>query len=185
MEEIPGHLKREVLKWRRLERGRPKEIEIPGPGQESVWDYPRPPRLEACDHHIRVEFAGMVIAESVRTYRVLETASPPAYYIPPQDVEHEVLQASDHTTLCEWKGVSRYWSVHVDKRRATNAVWSYPNPWEGFEAIKGYLAFNASKMDACTVNGQRVTPQPGNFYGGWITPEIVGPFKGAPGTEHW
>jgi uncharacterized protein (DUF427 family) len=127
----------------------------------------------------------LVIAESRRTYRVLETSSPPAYYLPPQDIKSEYLQASNHTTLCEWKGVSQYWSVRVGKRRATNAVWSYPNPWEGFEAIKDYLAFNASKMGACYVNDQRVTPQPGNYYGGWITPEIVGPFKGSPGTEHW
>jgi uncharacterized protein (DUF427 family) len=132
-----------------------------------------------------VEFGGVVVAESNRAYRVLETSSPPAYYLPPDDVQADYLQLTDRTSLCEWKGLSRYWSVRVGPHYAENAAWSYPEPWPGYEAIAGYFAFYAGKMDACFVGEQRVTPQPGEYYGGWITPDIVGPFKGEPGTEHW
>lgn len=166
-------------------RERPREIVTPGPGQESVWDYPRPPRVESVSQRVRVEFGGMVLADSVRAYRLLQTGTPPVYYFSPVDVQMAHLLPSARTTTCEWKGVAEYWSVRVGERVAENAAWSYPEPDEGYEVIRGYLAFYARKMDACYVGTHRATPQPGGFYGGWITPDIVGPFKGEPGTENW
>lgn len=185
MADIPDDLNAEVQKWRSFRRGRPAQIEVPGPGQESVWDFPRPPAVTPVSRRIRVEFGGIVLADTGRAFRVAETASPPAYYLPPQDIAMQYLEETGHTTLCEWKGVGRYWSVRVASAFAEHAAWSYPEPWPGFEQIAGYLAFHAGKMDACFVGDQRVTPQPGHYYGGWITPDIVGPFKGDPGTEHW
>jgi uncharacterized protein (DUF427 family) len=155
------------------------------PGQESVWDYPRPPRVEPVRQRIRVEFVGVVIADTGRAYRVIETASPPTYYLPPADIRMECLEPSAHRSVCEWKGQARYWSVRVGDRVVADAAWSYPDPLAGFEAIRDHVAFYPGKMDACYVGDQRVTPQPGGFYGGWITPDIVGPFKGDPGTTHW
>ncbi len=127
----------------------------------------------------------MVVAESIRGYRVIETASPPTYYFPPEDVLQKFLEPSSQTTLCEWKGVARYWSLRVGNRVAPHAAWSYPEPAPGYEAIRGYLAFYPGPMDACYVGDTRVAPQPGSYYGGWVTPEIVGPCKGEPGSENW
>jgi uncharacterized protein (DUF427 family) len=155
----------------------PAHIE-PGPGQESVWDYPRPPRIEACSKTIVVRFNGQVVAETQWAKRVLETSHPPVYYIPPDDVRTDCLRQSDRTTLCEWKGRAAYWDVTVDGLTAPNAAWSYPEPTPAFEAIRDHLAFYPGPMDSCTVDGVEVEAQPGRFYGGWITPDIVGPFKG-------
>jgi uncharacterized protein (DUF427 family) len=185
MSKIPKTLLSEVNKWRNLERVRPTDIIIPGPGQESVWDYPRPPRVERVKSRIHVEFGGLVIADSNKAYRVLETASPPVYYIPQGDIQMKYLEPGNKLTLCEWKGNARYWTVRVGKKCSENAGWSYPEPWVGFELITDYIAFNAGKMDACYVGNEKVLPQPGNYYGGWITSEIVGPLKGEPGTEGW
>jgi uncharacterized protein (DUF427 family) len=168
-----------------VRRERPREIIRPGPGQESVWDYPLPPRVESVSQRVRVEFGGIVLADSVRVYRLLQTATPPVYYFPPADVQMGHLLPSGRATTCEWKGVAGYWSVRVGERVAENAAWSYPEPDKGYEVIRGYIAFYARKMDACYVGAYRVTPQPGEYYGGWITPDIVGPFKGEPGTENW
>jgi uncharacterized protein (DUF427 family) len=172
-------------KWRNVKRERPEHIETPGPGQESVWDYPRPPKVEPVTEKIRVEFAGVVLAETENAYRVLETAGAPVYYVPPEDVKMEYLTPSEKNTFCEWKGPTHYWTVQVGERRVEDAAWSYPEPYEGFEVIKDYLAFYVQKMDACYVGEQRATPQPGKYYGGWVTPNIVGPFKGEPGSENW
>jgi len=161
-----------------------KRIE-PGPGQESVWDYPRPPRVEEVSKRIEVVFNGVKIADTVRAKRVLETSHPPVYYIPPQDVRLECLVEAAGSSFCEWKGRARYYTVVVDSRRAEKAAWSYPQPAAGYEAIRDHLAFYAGPMDACTVGGERVEPQPGGFYGGWITSKVVGPFKGEPGTRGW
>ncbi len=161
-----------------------KQIE-PGPGYESVWDYPRPPRLEGSEKHIRVVFAGVVIADTRRAMRVLETSHPPVYYIPPEDIKSEFLERTARTSWCEWKGRASYYTVTVDGRQATNAAWFYPEPQKPFSAIRNYVAFYPQKMDACYVDGQKVQPQPGGFYGGWITGDIVGPFKGEPGTMGW
>jgi len=157
----------------------------PGSGQESVWDYPRPPRTEPTSQRIRVELGGVTIADSTRAVRVLETSSPPVYYIPPEDIRMDLLVASKNRTVCEFKGLANYWNGQVGDQSATDVAWSYQNPTAGYESIQGHLAFYASRVDACFVDDERVEPQPGSFYGGWITSQIVGPFKGAPGTEGW
>lgn len=134
---------------------------------------------------MRVEFAGLTIADSRRALRVVETASPPTYYLPPDDVLARHLEPSAGSTLCEWKGRARYWNVRVGERVARDAAWSYREPFEGFESIRDHWAFYAGRLDACWVGAWRVVPQPGAFYGGWITPDLAGPFKGEPGSEWW
>ena len=161
----------------------PRRIE-PGPGQESVWDYPRPPRVEPSRKPIRVAFHGQEIARSDRAIRVLETAGPPTPYLPPDDVRTDLLVPVDRTTVCEWKGVARYFDVIVADRRARQAAWAYPQPDPGYEELAGYLSFYPRRVECC-LGDERVRPQPGGYYGGWITSEIVGPFKGEPGTENW
>jgi uncharacterized protein (DUF427 family) len=157
----------------------------PQPGQESVWDYPRPPRVEETDRHLRVVFNGVTVAETRRAVRVLETSHPPVYYIPPEDTRMVHLVPASGSTWCEWKGRADYYDVVVDNKRAERAAWTYNQPHNGFEAIQDHVAFYAGRMDACYVDGERVTPQPGGFYGGWITSDVVGPFKGGPGTRGW
>ncbi|QZZ21310.1 DUF427 domain-containing protein [Leptothermofonsia sichuanensis E412] len=157
----------------------------PKPGQESVWDYPRPPRLEDTDSHIQVIFNGVTIADTRRAERVLETSHPPTYYIPPEDIQQDYLIPSPRTTFCEWKGQGTYYHLAVGNRRIDNVAWYYPDPTPAFASLKGYVAFYAAPMDACYVNGEKVQPQPGQFYGGWITSNIVGPFKGIPGSAGW
>jgi uncharacterized protein (DUF427 family) len=157
----------------------------PAPGQESVWDYPRPPRVEKTDRHLRVVFNGVTIAETRRALRVLETSHPPVYYIPPEDIRMRHLVELSGSSWCEWKGGASYYDVVVEGRKAERAAWTYHQPRAGYEAIKDHVAFYPGRMDACTVNGERVTPQPGGFYGGWITSDVVGPFKGGPGTRGW
>ena len=162
----------------------PKRIE-PGPGQESVWDYPRPPGVEPTSKRVRVVFNGVVVADTVNAKRVLETSHPPVYYIPPDDIRMEHLSPAPGSSLCEWKGRARYYTVEVGERRAERAAWSYPEPRPEFESIRDHVAFYAGPMDACYVDDERVRPQPGGFYGGWITDDVVGPFKGGPGTVGW
>lgn len=157
----------------------------PNPGQESVWDYPRPPRAELTTRHVRVIFNDETIADTHRAIRVLETSHPPVYYIPVQDVRMEYLSATSHHTFCEFKGTASYWTLTVADNRLENAAWSYPNPTSDFESIKDYVAFYPGKMDACYIDDERVQPQEGDFYGGWITSDIVGPFKGGAGTRGW
>lgn len=157
----------------------------PGPGQESVWDYPRPPRVEPVTERIRVVVDGVTIADSVRALRVIETAGPPVYYLPPDDVRMDLLERTAHVTQCEWKGAAAYYSLNTADRRISNVAWSYPQPLPGFEAIRDHLAFYAGLVDEAWVGDERATPQPGRFYGGWITSRIVGPFKGEPGSFGW
>lgn len=152
---------------------------------ESVWDYPRPPRVEPARHPVRVEFAGQVVAASERALRVLETSHPPVYYLPPEDVRQQFLEPSTRSSHCEFKGGARYHGLRVGDRVSRDAAWSYPDPAPGFEALRGHLAFYASRVDACYVGEERVQPQEGDFYGGWITSDLVGPFKGGPGTVGW
>jgi uncharacterized protein (DUF427 family) len=163
---------------------RPKRIE-PGAGQESVWDYPRPPRLEKVSERLRVMFNGKTITDTVAGYRVLETSHPPVYYIPPDDIARQYLLTTSGSSWCEFKGHTKYWSLDVDGRRVDNAAWSYPAPARAFADIAGYLAFYASKVDSCWVGEEQVLSQQGDFYGGWITSRIVGPFKGGAGTQGW
>ena len=161
-----------------------KRIE-PKPGQESVWDYPRPPRLENCSKHIHVVFNGVTIVDTNRAKRVLETSHPPTYYIPPEDVKTEFLRAIPRTSWCEWKGKALYFTVTVGEKTVPAAAWTYPEPVPGFASLQNYVAFYPDQMDACYVDGERVQAQAGDFYGGWITSDIVGPFKGGPGTWGW
>ena len=157
----------------------------PLPGQESVWDYPRPPRLEPVTKRLRIIFGGETIADTTSAYRVLETSHPPVYYIPPADIAQQYLQKVAGSSWCEFKGHASYWSLDVNGRRAKEAAWSYPRPAPAFAAIADHLAFYASRVDDCFVGDERVQAQSGDFYGGWITTDIVGPFKGEPGTRGW
>ena len=161
-----------------------KRVE-PGPGQESVWDYPRPPRVEPVPERIRVIVDGYPIADSTAALRVLETAGAPVYYVPAEDVRRDLLESTAHHTFCEWKGEASYWSIRLPDRTIPNAAWSYPTPMAGYEQIRDYFAFYASLVDEAWVGDERATPQPGRFYGGWVTSKVVGPFKGAPGTSGW
>jgi uncharacterized protein (DUF427 family) len=157
---------------------------IPGPGQESVWDYPRPPRVEAVPERIRVIVGDTVLADSTRAMRVLETAGAPVYYVPPDDVRMDLLRPSRSTSVCEWKGTAGYWSL-AGERPIPDIAWSYEQPSPGFEVIRGYLGFYAAKVDEAWVSDERATPQAGGFYGGWMTSRIVGPVKGEPGSRGW
>ena len=157
----------------------------PGPNQESVWDYPRPPALEATDRRIRVMFNGTTIVDTTGAYRVLETSHPPVYYCPPGAIAGGVLHDAGRASHCEFKGRARYYDVVVGERRAPQAAWAYSSPTSRFEVIAGYVAFYALPMDACYVDNEQVDAQKGSFYGGWITSDVVGPFKGGSGTIGW
>ena len=163
---------------------RERRIE-PSPGQESVWDYPRPPRLEPCDALIEIFINEQKLAESRDSFRVLETSHPPVFYLPPESIRMDCLRESNHGSFCEWKGHATYYSLQLPDRLVPNVAWCYKSPTSRFSEISGYLAFYPSKMDACYVDGERVRAQEGDFYGGWITQKIVGPFKGGPGTLGW
>lgn len=163
----------------------PIQRQDPLPGQESVWDYPRPPRLEATPKRIRAMFNGVTLLDTTRAYRVLETSHPPVYYIPQADIQMQYVSRTPRQTFCEFKGAASYWTVSVNGKTAENCGWSYESPAKGFEPITGYIAVYASKMDACYVDDEQVQAQAGDFYGGWITKDIVGPFKGGAGTWGW
>ena len=161
---------------------------------ESVWDYPRPPRLEPTSNHIRVVHQGVVLAETTRALRVLETSHPPVFYLPPEDVRLNLLERSPaSSSFCEFKGSATYWTLDlIGEPGATeghvvvpDVAWSYPYPTARFAALRNHLAFYAGRVDECTIDGERVRAQPGDFYGGWVTSRVKGPFKGAPGTQGW
>lgn len=154
-------------------------------GQESVWNYPRPAVAEPTAAHLRVELGGLTIAETRRAVRTLETSHPPSYYIPRADIAAEVLFPAEGSSVCEWKGRCRYFDVVARGERRERAAWSYPDPTPSFVILRDHVAFYAAAMDACFVDGERVTPQPGGFYGGWITSAFCGPFKGEPGSRFW
>jgi uncharacterized protein (DUF427 family) len=145
--------------------------------RESVWDYPRPPAIEDVPERIKIIFNDEIIVDSKNTKRVLETSHPPTYYIPSKDIKPESLQHTPDRSWCEWKGEARYFDVVIGNQTAEKAAWFYPNPTPGFTEIKDHVAFYASKMDVCFVGNERVKPQPGGFYGGWITSKLNGPFK--------
>lgn len=151
-------------------------------GQESVRDYPRPPRFEDSERRVKVVFGGVTLAYTTRAKRVLETSHPPVYYVPQEDVRMEHLTPAEETTFCEWKGRAQYWDITTDEREERRAAWGYAEPTPSFESVKDYVAFYPWKMDACWVDGEKVRAQEGDFYGGWITSDVTGPFKGAPGT---
>jgi len=157
----------------------------PAPGQESVWAYPRPPLLERTERQLVVIVGGEVVADTRSAYRVLETSHPPTYYLPPEDCHFELLRPAEGMSWCEWKGRARYLDVVVDGDRRERSVWTYPEPTAGFAAIADHLAFMPALMDECRVDGELAQPQPGGFYGGWITSDLCGPFKGERGTRGW
>ena len=161
---------------------RPSFAETPATGQESVWDYPRPPKLVADHRRIVVQRGDVVIADSRENCRILETAGPPTFYIPLRDVRLRLLKPLPGTSFCEWKGAARYWTIETSTAEAI--AWSYPRAQAPYDTISGYFSFYPGRIE-CFVDGERVRPQPGYFYGGWITNEIVGPWKGEPGTEWW
>ncbi|ANW64702.1 hypothetical protein BCA37_14880 [Mycobacterium sp. djl-10] len=159
--------------------------DVPGPGQESVWDYPRPPRVEEVAVIITVELGGQVIASTQRAWRVLETSHPPTYYLPRESFGEGVLVPTSGSSWCEWKGQASYFDLESPLITAERAAWTYPRPTAGFEVIANAVAVMAAAVDRCIVNGETVRPQPGGFYGGWITSTVAGPFKGVPGSMGW
>ncbi|CAN5525372.1 DUF427 domain-containing protein [soil metagenome] len=156
-----------------------------GKPDESVWDFPRPPRLESVAWRIRVVHGGMTVVDAPEVFRVLETSQPPAYYVAPEHVDLDRLRASDHRTFCEGKGVASYADVVAGDTVAARAAWTYLEPTTRFAEIVDHWAFYAQLLDECWVDDERVAPNDGSFYGGWITANVTGPFKGAPGTAHW
>jgi uncharacterized protein (DUF427 family) len=161
------------------------EANTPFPEKESVWDYPRPPVVEPFPGHIQVEFNGKIIADTRRSYRMLETSHPPVYYLPKEDFLGGVLKANSNKSYCEYKGIARYFDIAANGKVTPHAAWTYHEPVDRYKVIAGYIAVYAHSVDACFVNGEKVQPQEGDFYGGWITSNIAGPFKGAPGTMGW
>ncbi len=168
-------------RWRYRGADRPEFAVAPEPGQESVWDYPRPPRIAPDSRRVEVRYAGRRLADSRTAIRILETASPPTWYVPPEDVDLEALIDSGRRSHCEWKGEA----VDYDLADGPASIaWSYPQTYPTFARIACWIAFYPGKLD-CFVDTERVRPQTGGFYGGWVTDDVVGPFKGEPGSEAW
>jgi uncharacterized protein (DUF427 family) len=157
----------------------------PGPGQESVWTHSRPPRIEPTTKRLTVVVAGRTVAGTLNAFRVLETSHPPVYHFPLGDVDESLLRPDGGSTSCEWKGQATYFDTVVGDIVRPRAAWSYPQPTADSMAIKNFIAFYPALADLCTVDGVKVVPQPGGFYGGWITPDLAGPFKGGPGSMGW
>jgi len=178
-------LERARAAWSYRGQRRPDFANTPGDGQESVWDYPRPPAFVPDSRLVEVYVGDTLLVRTDHAIRALETGSPPTFYLPPEDVREDLLVPVHRRTLCEWKGQARYWSLVAGDRSAEAAVWAYPDARGGFERIAGWYAFMPGAMDACYVGDDRVAAQAGSFYGGWITPDILGPYKGEPGTGHW
>lgn len=180
----PHDLQQSRAQWRWRGHGRPPFAETPGPGQVSVWDFPRPPQLAADTREVVVRWGERPVARTRRAVRVLETAHPPSFYLPWADVDRTLLQAAPGGSFCEWKGQAQYWSLVDGQHRLHAVAWSYPQPLPGADALAGHVAFYAHDLQ-CSVDGHAVRPQAGGFYGGWITPELAGPFKGDDGSQAW
>ncbi len=163
-------------------RPRPDPVQ---PGQESVWSYPRPAVAQPTDAQVRIEHRGRIVADTRAAIRTLETSHPPSYYIPRDDIAPDTLRRADGSSFCEWKGIATYWDVVIGDLVLPRVGWSYANPSTTFSALRDHVAFYAGPFDRCSVDGDRVTPQPGDFYGGWITSHVAGPFKGVPGSRWW
>ena len=155
------------------------------PGQESVWDYPRPAVAQACHRHLVISHGGVTLAETRRGVRTLETSHPPSYYFPRDDIAMDRLEKSSRSSFCEWKGQASYFHVRIGNTVFRDVGWSYSSPTPLFTVLKDHIAFYAAPFENCMVDGEKVIPQPGSFYGGWITPCVIGPFKGAPGSMLW
>jgi uncharacterized protein (DUF427 family) len=156
-----------------------------GPGQESVWDYPRPPRVEESDETVAIELGGRVIARTTRSWRVLETSHPPTYYVPQDAFIDGALRPTTGSSWCEWKGAASYFDLVSGDVVSLRSAWTYRTPTPGFEVLVDTIAVMPAMVDRCLVDDEVVLPQPGQFYGGWITSRVVGPFKGEPGTLGW
>jgi uncharacterized protein (DUF427 family) len=180
----PDWLTQARAHWQWRGCGRPPFAIAPAPGQESVWDYPRPPAFVPDAREVTIHWQGREVARTRSAMRLLETSHPPSFYLPWADVDRSLLQPATGSSFCEWKGPACYWSLASDGERLDRIAWSYPQPLEGAEAVADRVAFYARGL-VCTVGGAPVRPQPGGFYGGWVTPELVGPFKGEPGSEGW
>ncbi|MCK0127337.1 DUF427 domain-containing protein [Erythrobacter sp. F6033] len=154
-------------------------------GQESVWDYPRPAVCEPTTRRIQVRHHGIDVADSTNALRTLETSHPPTYYIPQSDIAMELLTPNSRRSMCEWKGQAHYWDLIIGGNRLEAVAWSYPEPTPSFAGIRDHIAFYPDPLDACMVDGEVITPQPGQFYGGWISQYEAGPFKGGPGSRFW
>ena len=184
MAQPPAWLQSAREHWRWRGQSRPAFAAAPAEGQESVWDYPRPPALVADGREVVIRWGSREIARTRRAVRVLETAHPPSFYLPWDDVARGFLEPAPGSSHCEWKGPARYWSLRDGANQLPNVAWSYPKPYAGAEALADRVAFYPGPL-ACTVAGESVLAQPGGFYGGWITPELVGPFKGEAGSGGW
>jgi len=170
--------------WHNTGNQRPDFAVEPKAGQESVWDYPRPAKPEPISTEVVVKLGDVLIAKTTKAVRVLETSHPPTYYLPPDDINFEHLQEGIGSSFCEWKGQAKYWNLVAAGQELTRHAWSYPDPFPEFASIRDFVAFYPRQLE-CSVDGQPVTPQPGQFYAGWITRDLVGPFKGEPGSEGW
>lgn len=184
MADIPEWLRGAREHWTWRGQARPSFAQVPAPDQESVWDYPRPPRAVPDAREVIVRWRSFEIARTRSAVRVLETAHPPSFYLPWTDVDRTLLHAATGTSFCEWKGPASYWSLVDGPERLDRVAWSYPSPLSGAEVFADRVAFYPASLE-CLVGGHRVVPQPGGFYGGWITPELAGPFKGEPGSSAW
>lgn len=173
-----------LARWTHTGERRPSFAVIPGPDQESVWDYPRPPRVEPVAETVRVRVGETTVAETDAALRVLETAGPPTVYLPPQDVDRSLLRPARGGSVCEWKGTARYWSIDADGELLEAVAWSYERPHREYAELAGFISFYPART-ACFIGDERVEPQPGGFYGGWVTSRITGPIKGEPGTGGW
>jgi len=159
--------------------------DAPLPGQESVWDYPRPAVMRASARHVRIVHRGVILAETRAAIETLETSHPPSYYIPVGDILPGALRPLSQRSICEWKGQARYFDVLVVGARMPAMAWCYDRPTPEFAGLVGHVAFYAAPFEGCFVDGEKVVPQPGGFYGGWVTSHVSGPFKGGPGSQFW
>jgi uncharacterized protein (DUF427 family) len=184
MNGLPDWIRAARQQWRWQGQVRPPFAPEPGPGQTSVWDFPRPPRLVSDAREVVVCWGDLEVARTRRAVLVLETAHPPSVYLPWADVARHLLEPATGSSFCEWKGPAQYWTLVQADRRLPRVAWSYPQPLAGAEALADCVSFYPAPLD-CRVDGAAVAPQPGGFYGGWITPDLVGPFKGEPGSEAW
>lgn len=192
-EGLPSHeeILRAVARYRSVGRGRPPAgaIEKPGPGQESVWDFPRPPEVQDVAARLRVEWQGETIADTQAGRRIVETAGAPVYYFPPQDVFQDFLVESGHVTFCEWKGAAVHYDLRAGEARSAQAAFAYPDPLRdlgrGYEQVAGWFGFYAQRVDRVFVGEEEASPQPGGYYAGWVTSALTGPIKGGPGSQGW
>jgi uncharacterized protein (DUF427 family) len=185
METPPSWLAAAREHWQWRGQAHPAFAAQPGPGQRSVWSFPRPPALAAEPREVLVRWQGLEVARTQRAVCVLETAHPPTYYLPWADVNRALFQPADGSSFCEWKGPARYWSLAQGGHKLARVAWSYPQPLAGAESLADCVALYCWPELACSVGGLPATPQPGGFYGGWVTADLAGPFKGEPGSQAW